>query len=248
MGSTSERRQLSAHSKKNAETKKLEQLVIGASEGDNGALVELCSVIARDVLFRATRILYNPHDAEDVAQEAMIRICNNISQIKEPKAFGKWVGNIVVNEARRLMIRTAKDGVIVDLTDGMHDIPERKEAFLPEKHVDNNENRKAVIEAIDNLPVRQREAVILYYYDDMNVTETAGIMGIPQSSVSLYLKNARNKIRTTLETAGARAQTDALESKDVPIEIALSRMLGVESKNFTPSSPTWLQDTLDKCK
>ena len=223
------------------------RLVENASRGDFEAISTLCSEIAKDVLFRSTRILNNSSDAEDVAQETMLRVCKNIRQLKDPRAFRKWLSSILLNEARRQMMQNARQHNIVYLDDELESAPEENEDFLPEAYTENEENRRAVIAAIDELPVRQREAIVLHYYDRLSVTETAEVMGIPQPSVSLYLKHARNKIKIELESQAQRARGFARGFAFMPIGAALTHALATESAVFTPATSVWLPNVLAKC-
>ena len=223
------------------------QLVGNASLGDSEAISALCAEIARDVLFRTTRILNNHSDAEDAAQEALLRVCKNIRQLKDPIAFRKWLSSIVVNEARRQMMQNAKHCNILYLSDELDSAPEENEDFLPEAYIENEENRKIVIEALDKLPLRQKEAIVLHYYDRLSVTETAEVMGIPQPSVSLYLKHARNKIKSEIESKANWAKGVARGFTFLPIGTALTRVLSVEGTAFAPTTSAWLPNVLAKC-
>ena len=79
----------------------LEMLVVRSMEGDSVALHELCDVIGRRVMFLVMRTLHNQMDAEDATQEVLMRMCNSIKGLREPKAFNGWLYSIVINETRR---------------------------------------------------------------------------------------------------------------------------------------------------
>jgi len=187
------------HSSKR-DNQKIERLVRKASHGDKDALSELCTLISKDILFRALRIMNGSSDAEDVAQESLIRVCNGIRNLKEPKTFHKWLGSIVLNEARRHFARNAKRADILYLSDALENVEGNIESVLPESFSDDSDNREALMDAIDALPVRQREAIVLYYFDKLSVMEIAEIMEIAQPNVSRYLVKARSSIKAELET------------------------------------------------
>ena len=89
------------NSKKVKEKSFSDVTVRDAIKGEKGALQTLCEKIARDVLFRATFICGNQIDAEDISQEALIRVCTNIQKLRNPVYFRSWLSRIVLNEARR---------------------------------------------------------------------------------------------------------------------------------------------------
>ncbi len=138
-----------------------ENIVTRASRGDDHALYLLCEKIAKKVLFHATQILRNQKDAEDVSQEALIRVCEKIGDLRDPKAFKGWLGRIVSNEAAQHLRKTAKQGVVLNIDDYLENIMENKDDFLPEEYVKREETRQYVMEILRGLPMRQREAVLL---------------------------------------------------------------------------------------
>jgi len=219
-----------------------------AAKGDTEALAQLCEMIAKGVLFRMSRMLRSHVDAEDAAQEALIRVCKSIKQLKNPKTFRKWLGTIIVNEARRKGMQNTKlsDNVIhlSDLTEAAID---EDESFLPEQFAMNSESRKAIIEAIDRLPQRQKEAVLLHYYDRLNVTETAEVMGISQPAASIHLKEACSRLKRDIESSADKLIRAMQGFIAIPLGDMLSRALYSESAAFLPESQTWMAETIEKC-
>ncbi len=74
--------------------------------------------------------------------------------------------------------------------------------MLPDVPQAAQEDGQALTLAVMNLPVKLRETVILYYYQDMGVNDIASVLGISQSSVSGRLKRARKKLKEYLEGEG----------------------------------------------
>ncbi|MCL2530330.1 MAG: sigma-70 family RNA polymerase sigma factor [Coriobacteriia bacterium] len=225
----------------------LEGLVEKARGGNHEALIELCRVIAQDVLFRSRRILLNDMDAEDAAQEVLIRVCASIRKLKEPKAFNAWLASIVINESRRIQAKKRKETVL-DIEEYTDSLEDTDEALMPQQSLLKEEDRKSVITAIDQLPERQREAVVLHYYDGLSVTQTATVMGIQQQNASHYLKLARDKIRSELKrkegtaTSGAPAYLTA-----APIGAVLSGAMGQEAAVSSLGNTAWANQAVEKC-
>ena len=71
--------------------------------------------------------------------------------------------------------------------------------MLPDASQEPDEDQQALTVVVMNLPLKLREAVILYYYQDMSVNEIAAALGVSQPSVSNRLKRARDKLRSILE-------------------------------------------------
>ena len=71
--------------------------------------------------------------------------------------------------------------------------------MVPETAVPFEESDDELMNAVIRLPIRLREVILLYYYQHMNVNETAEALGISQSSVSGRLKRGREKLKAMME-------------------------------------------------
>jgi len=215
----------------NAELAAFEKLVEQSIQGDKEALLELCESIAKSVLFRTTLKLNNKMDAEDATQEVLIRVCTKIGNLENPKAFNKWLSIIITNETNRHFEKGNKHKNVLDLDDYLDVVETDEKEFLPQERVLEEAERSAVMDIIKTLPQRQHDAVMLHYYDGLNVYETAEVMGISQPGVSKYLSIARNKIKVELEK---RAKTDDVlgDVAAVPVGLLLSDLFVQESALF----------------
>jgi RNA polymerase sigma-70 factor (ECF subfamily) len=223
-------------------------LVIRARAGHRQALLELCRSIARGVLFRVLRLLPENQDAEDIAQDALIQVCENISALKEPKAFNGWLNSIVLNEVRKYIRKNTKRfGNVVyldEFSDDM-DIEEKDEKLLPLAYSLHEEECQELMKIIDALPERQRQAIVFHYYDGMSVTETARVMGIQHQNVSQYLMLARKAIKRILQKPTKQTGGESLAAI-VPLSVAplLSEAMRMEAGRIDPA---WVQDAVDGC-
>ena len=77
--------------------------------------------------------------------------------------------------------------------------PRRIPDLLPQTAEPFTQAEEALVTQVMRLPRKLREVILLYYYQDMTVTEIAVSLGISQSSVSGRLKRAREKLRALLE-------------------------------------------------
>ena len=181
-------------SENNADTRtELEPLVEQASRGDKKALCKLVESISKGVLFQSTYILGDQAGAEDISQEVLIRVCENIQGLRNPKAFKSWLARIIVNEKNRFLSKRLKYGTPLNVDDHLDNIPD--EEFLPHERVENTELHKVVMDVISKLPMRQREVIMLHYYSDLSVTEVARSMNITTQTVSKNLAIAREKLK-----------------------------------------------------
>ena len=227
--------------------KSREWLIYGAMRGSKEALQELCKAVASDVLFTTSRILNNRSDAEDAAQETLIRLCMGIRDLHEPKAFDAWLGRITTNEARRIMMRNYKFDNVLSISDYVDTIEEENEEFLPYDCAIRQEDRTLVMEIVDRLPERQREAITLHYYNGLSVTETAEAMDVKHQVVSRYLKLAREKIKEELAVREGGAWVATRGLSFMPVGSLLAHALRQEAETFALTNSAWLHQAAISC-
>lgn len=217
----------------------LNALAAKAAKGDRKALEDLCKSAGRLVLNTA-RLIYGGEaaDTEDIAQEALFRICENIHTLKDPQAFRAWMGRIVANEAHAFQRKNAGYGQLVHLDDFVIDLPEKNEEFLPQEFFLREEEAASIKASISALPVRQREAVVLYYYEGMSLTETARAMQVTPPSVAKHLTLAREKIKRDLKKRGGEMEALAL----LPMGGLLKEALENSARWFSPQDAQWADE------
>jgi len=182
----------------------LEAIVQKAALGNNDALIQLCTSITKSVIFRINRVLHNASDAEDVAQEVLLRVCKNIRSLKNPSHFRVWLNKITMNETYRHLEKNSKQGSlygggVLDIDDYHEVLDDVDEDFIPHDFAIRSDDCKRIMKIVQKLPQRQLQAVLLHYYDGLSVTETAIAMDVSKPTVSQYLSLAKEKIRNDLQ-------------------------------------------------
>ncbi|MCL2889037.1 MAG: sigma-70 family RNA polymerase sigma factor [Eggerthellaceae bacterium] len=221
----------------------LEEIVKRAMRSDREALKALCKSIARSVFFRVRSRLHNPQDAEDASQEVLIRVCEKIGSLRDPKSFGAWLNSIIINEINRFSAKSMKHADIINIEEYLSSMVDESEGLLPEEYALREEDRRMIMEIVDNLPQRQWEAVMLHYYEDMSLTEVAAAMNITKQGVSYSLALAREKIKKELET---RLEVPgALRSMaGLPIGLLLTQVLHEEAALVSFAPEQWIETAI----
>ena len=143
-----------------------------------GALLRVCYVYLRD------RAL-----AEDAVQETFLKAYRNLNGFRGECSEKNWLIRIAVNTCRDL--RRSAWFRYTDRTVTLDDLPEPSVAV-------STRDREILAEVM-RLPIKLREAVLLYYYQDLSVAETAQALKVTQQAVSGRLIRARAKLRGVLE-------------------------------------------------
>ena len=223
---------------------KLEALVESASNGDKDALCQLCEEIAKGVLFKVTYILGKQSGVEDVSQEVLIRVCENIHNLRSPKAFKTWLSRIIINEKNRYLAKNMRHGEMLDIDDHLDDTIEETDDFIPQEYVENRELRHKIMNAIEGLPMRQRETIMLHYYQGLSVTEIARVLDVTTQSVSKNLAVARSKLKSELDGQLHGISTGSLAT--LSISTLLGWVLQREGACFA-AGEAYAQGFVSKC-
>ena len=129
--------------------------------------------------------------AEDLVQEAFIRLSRSAHRIREHDKAAAYLRSIVVNLARDHNRR--------GLVSLRHRPPAHPDEPSAEDTAAHNESREEVVAALRDLPVRQRDCIALRYYLELPVEEIAATLGISANSVKTHLQRGMRTLARTLE-------------------------------------------------
>ena len=180
------------------------ELIQRARQGDKEAFYNLVRPCERAVYTAAISILKNPEDAEEVAQEAVLKTLSHLADFRGEAKFSTWLIQITINEAllklrkdRRHLYesvdepRTDEDGEFFpkDFAD-WHEVPSET--------LQRMELREALKRAIASLSLKYREVLILRDVQQLRIEEVSRILGITAGSVKTRLLRARLQMREAL--------------------------------------------------
>lgn len=163
-------------------------LMARAAQGDQRAFRTLAERHAGAALRLARRIVGNEAMAEDIVQDALLRVWINAPRWRPQAAFRTWLYRIVVNLC--LNARRREPGLPLDAAEHVADA-----ALAPDAKLERRERDKRLVVAIDTLPARQRAAVVLTYQEGFGNAEVADVLDISVSSVEALLVRARRALR-----------------------------------------------------
>jgi RNA polymerase sigma-70 factor, ECF subfamily len=156
--------------------------------GDRAAYAPLVRRHYKHVLLVCVGVLGNVHDAEDVAQDVMIKGLEKIRQLKEPDQFGHWVVKIARNLSINFLRRKGA-------TDRM---AERATLNSPPEDRSGEDLQAAVA----RLPLDLRLPLVMYYFDGRSVKTVAEKLNVSTSGVYSRLRTAIQELHTILTKPG----------------------------------------------
>jgi RNA polymerase sigma-70 factor (ECF subfamily) len=180
-----------------------QELIAQVQRGQSELFYELVRPYERRVYRAAMAILRNDADAEDAAQEAMLKALANIGKFRGESRFSTWLIQITVNEAlmRRRRERSRITEAIDDRRDEEGEYTPRDFADwreIPSEVLERKQVRQKLAEALSSLDRKYREVFVLRDMEQLNIQETAEVLGISVASVKTRLLRARLMLRDLL--------------------------------------------------
>ena len=172
----------------------------------------------RDVERRAFKqtvyAVRDDHAALDIVQDAMLKLAEKYADktaAEYPMLFQRILQNTMRDYWRRQKVRNLWTTLLSSFGAGQngeedHDpldtIDVEDEGTNPAIQLERSQTMKIIEKALEKLPARQREAFVLRYWEDMDVAETAGMMGCSQGSVKTHCSRAVHTLASLLEKQG----------------------------------------------
>ena len=172
-------------------------LLARAQAGDVGAFERLSGAYADRVFMLLLRLLGDRSEAEDVAQEVMLRAWQGITRFRGQSSYFTWLYRIAVNEANRALERRSRRPARVAI--GVDELQLPAPAALdPSRQAENSELRRALGRALAELPPPLRTALVLRDVEGLSAQEAAEIAGISQAAFKSRLHQARLRVRVAI--------------------------------------------------
>ena len=181
-----------------------EDLLRRVRDGDKEAFYSLVHPYERVLFFVARSVLENDADAEDAAQEAVLKAFTHIRDFRGESKFSTWLVSIVINEAR-MMLRKQHRQLYESLDEPTadeqgdywpKDFADWKE--IPIEALQLKELREALSKALASLEPKYRQVLLLRDIEHFSIAETADALCISEENVKTRLHRARLRMRDAL--------------------------------------------------
>jgi RNA polymerase sigma-70 factor (ECF subfamily) len=172
-------------------------LLTRAKAGDIDAFEELSGAYADRLYMLLLRLLGDPDEAGEVAQEVMFRAWRGISRFQGRSSYFTWLYRIAVNEANRALAKRERRPASVPLGPQELDRPTSPDAD-PARQAENNELRQALARALAMLPPPLRTAIVLRDVEGFSTQQAAEIAGVGQAAFKSRLHQARLQVRAAI--------------------------------------------------
>lgn len=178
--------------------KELARIVDDVLQNKEANFKKLFNATSETIYYMAYKILKDPNDAQDAAQEIMLYIYNHLEEVRSSQAFNQWMNKIIYGICNRSLskILKAKDNL---QEKEMESLLETNKDKLPEDYLEDLEEREALLNIVNSLSEKQRDVVLLYYYQGLSAKEVAEILDCSVAAVKDRLANAKKALRSKLK-------------------------------------------------
>ena len=177
--------------------KTIKELVLSAKNGNKKAFDKLYEITHNDVWYNCLSLLKDEENAKDIMQETYIAAFLKLDTLNDEQKFCGWITSIAVNKCKNKLKGKVEyqidDEVLIAET-------ETDELMLPEEYINKAEKRKVLLQIIeDTLSFNQYQTVLMFYFDEMSISEIAQELEISEGTVKSRLNSSRAKMKTAIE-------------------------------------------------
>ena len=177
--------------------KTIKELVLSAKNGNKKAFDKLYKLTSNDVWFTCVSLLKDEENAKDIMQETYITAFLKLDTLKDEEKFCGWLTAIATNKSKNKL----KGKVEYQIDDEvLITEAETDELMLPEEYITKAEKRKVLLQIMeDTLSFNQYQTVLMFYFDEMSISEIAQGLEISEGTVKSRLNSSRAKMKTAIE-------------------------------------------------
>jgi len=164
-------------------------LVDAARSGDRAAQATLLRELQDQWYRMVLRLLGNAESAREATQETALRFLRQLPLFEGRSEIRTWSLGIAINVAREMRREKEQDALTIDPP---------ANGYGPEGEIERRERAQIVNRVIDSLPERQREAVMLRFFEQLSVEQSATVMGCAPGTVKALVFQALRNMRQHL--------------------------------------------------
>lgn len=184
-------------------------LVMRAQLGQQDAFRVLVERYQKLVYTLALRLVGDPSDAEDAAQEAFLSAWRALPNFRMDAQFSTWLYRLTVNAATDLLRRRSREKAGPSLDDAQVELPLSDGAPTPEERAEQSERKEMLYRAIAALSENHRKILVLREINGLDYQEIGQVLELTPGTVKSRLARARRELREKLLAQGNYFAEDA---------------------------------------
>lgn len=177
-----------------------QELLRGLYQQEEPACTCLFKRFARQLYTLALRMMRSPEEAEEIVQESFLRACSHITDFEQRSSLRTWLYRIVSNTALMHLRRKKPDSYSLEASQESQEVDLASEEQAPDARVLDEELRKALKLAIEQLPETLRTPFLLRSIEGLRTKEAARRLGITETTLKVRLHRARQELRKLMHS------------------------------------------------
>ncbi|HTL51684.1 MAG TPA: RNA polymerase sigma factor [Planctomycetota bacterium] len=172
----------------------------GGSDADQ-AFDDLASLLGRRAYSLALRSVADPYQAEDIAQEALVRLYRYAGELQDSRAVMGWFYRITLNLINDFYRKSGRRRVALTKLEVLRQMEEQARE-RPLADIEREQIREAINRALQSIDEKHRDVFLLKEVEGRSHAEIARMLGIPEGTVWSRLSHARDRLRRILTGQG----------------------------------------------
>jgi RNA polymerase sigma-70 factor (ECF subfamily) len=175
-----------------------EALVTAFQGGDEQAFTVIVNRYKHRLTRLALAVVHNEEDALDIVQDAFIKVYHGLAKFRQTSALYTWLYRVVMNRAIDV-VRHKQRAPLEPVEEPPADVPDHSETLRPDRAALRAELREHIFAAVDKLPRKHREVILLREIEGLSYKEIADALRCSEGTVMSRLFYARERLRQDLE-------------------------------------------------
>ena len=176
------------------DSRKRDSLATRLRAGDRMAASELVDEYYQQIYLFMRRLGHDRQASEDLTQESFFNAWHHIGQLKDGKALNSWLYRIASNVSK-LHWRKHKHKEVIGI-EGLQMQPSDRSEH---EKIEHNEQLEQLKEAVERLPIKLRETIILHYMQQLTIAEATEAAGLNQGTFKSRLNRALKNLRKSIK-------------------------------------------------
>lgn len=195
---------IQTNEKERGTTMEIKEAVIKAQNGDQSAFSFLYEETYKSKYYLALKYMKNKEAAEDVLQDAYLKAFSKLGTLKQPEAFEGWLGMIVANTAKNMLVKKnpllfSEMAVDQEGEEYVYDVEDEDSENQPELAYTREETKELVHILLDGLSEEQRMAILMFHLENVSISEIAQAMDCSENTVKSRLNYGRKNLKIQAE-------------------------------------------------
>lgn len=217
-------------------------LLYAARQGNIDAFEHIYRIYKDKIYALTLTTLKNQQDAEDVTQQTFIQVYENLNSLRDLNAFNKWIQRIALNGSKMLLRERKGDVSMDDEETGALAEKIESDFMLPQDYAERADLSQRLREIINELPVVQRQALVLQMYSNLTMAEIAQVMDCSENTVKSRIRYAKAYIKTEIEERERKSGEKFYGVMLLPFSTPFIR--AIQSQSMTPATAARIWDSI----